>query len=113
MKVYSSSLTGDGDSTIFKVYSEQGTNEIERIGFTLNGTWNSATVKLYVCMAPDISPQVFTHTCDTSGTALSYTDDASGILDLPDGTLIKATVSGSGSPVPAIEFTLRGDVAKA
>jgi len=86
MNVYSSSLSGDGDSTIFKAYNPQGTAEIERIGFTLDGTWNSATVKLYVCMNPDVSPNVFTHACDSSGSALSYTDDVSGIIEIPDGT---------------------------
>ena len=111
MRVYTDTLSADGSSTTYLIEGAQGTEEIERIGFSASGTWGSGTLTLYVCLNPSASPQVFVNVCDSSGTALGYTADVSGNLEVSGGALVKATLSGSTTPSLAVTF--RGDIAKA
>jgi hypothetical protein len=111
MRVYTDTLSADGDSTTYLIEGAQGTQEVEHIGFSAGGTWGGGTLTLYVCFDPDASPQVFVPACDSAGSALGYTDDVSGLVNITGGSLVKATLSGSTSPSLAV--TLRGDVAKA
>ena len=103
MRTYAESITGDGDGNTYIIESTQGPDELERVFYTIDGTWGSGTVTLTVCIDTEASPQVFTDIPDGA-----FTADTAGYLNLPYGALIKGVTSGSTSP--ALTLTVRGDI---
>ena len=96
-------LTGDGDSHVFQVGgATPSSTSVENVGFQFGGSFNGATVTINTSMGG--SP------IDWEAEATTYTDTDADILNLPSGSLLKFTVSGSGSPIPNIRLTVNGDV---
>jgi len=102
---YSDTFAADGDSKIYKFNTGDTNQSVESVGFTLTGTWNSATITLYICADTTASPLVF-----AAVASASYTESVGDKWDIPTGCFFKLTASGSGSPIPALTAELVGDI---
>lgn len=102
---YSDTFAADGDSKIYKFNTPDSNQAVESVAFTLTGTWNSATITLYICADTTASPLVFAAVPDAA-----YTADTGDKWDIPTGCYFKLTASGSGSPIPALTAALVGDI---
>lgn len=107
---------GDGDSGIIRVgpidSNRGGAEDLYQVMISADWTGGDATVTPYLSNAPSESPRrwVAIKKLQDDGTdvALTRTDDFNLVLNLPTGTLVKWTVTGSGSPLPNISMTARG-----
>ena len=106
-RAYSDSFTGDGSGNIYKVNEPTGNANIEPVGFVMTGTWNSATITLHLCTNTGTSPLTFAAVPDAA-----YTADTGDKWDIPTNCYFKLVASGSGSPIPALSATVRGDISK-
>lgn len=75
------------------------------ISFQFSGSWNGATVTLYLCNIPSESPQRWAPM--TNG---DFTSDVADVMRLPAGAQFKAVCSGAGSPLPSIRASFRGQL---
>lgn len=115
MAVYTETLTGDGSSSQYRVVETPITdrglvpterrNNFEVIGFSLSGTWNSATATLELCLDETASPQVFVEV-----PAAAFTVDVADSWHIPAAAVFRVTVANSGSPQAALTLSVRGDL---
>jgi len=101
MKVYSQTLTADGDTSVYSVRNSREF-QVEKVGYSANGTWDSGTLTLYVCQAPDASTRVYSPV-----STVALTADGAGIFDVMPGCVFKLTLSGAGVSAD-IDIDLRG-----
>jgi hypothetical protein len=105
---FKSTLVANGDSDIFTVDSTDTNDAVVNVGFSIAGTWNSSTVSLKICPNTTESPQVY-----TAVTSAAYTSDTADSWDIPAGCNFKLTVSGAGSPIPALVYRIVGHIRQA
>lgn len=108
---------GDGDSQIVRVGPRRsdrigGTDGLYDVLFSADFAGGSATATPYLCNDPSESPRRWVPVKklqdDGTDVAITRTADFNLVIDAPAGTLLKWTVSGSGSPIPNISMTARG-----
>ena len=97
-------FTGNGSSPIMKADVEEAHGGAVSVGFTIAGTWSSATATLQLCADTTTSPLVFTNTSS------AYTANAAGVWTIPAGAYFKVTVSGAGSPIPNLKLSMVGPI---
>ena len=107
---------GDGDSGIIRVgprtTNRTGATDPVTVQFSASITGGSATLTPKLCNDPDESPRTWIEIkkLKDDGTYTSTAQTASFIMSLaimPE-SLVKWTVSGTGSPIPSITMTARG-----
>lgn len=79
--------------------------DAEVVTWQLSGTFSGATATWQVCADVTASPQVWTDLTDGA-----YTAAAADILVLTAGMAARINISGSGSPVPSITLSARGQI---
>ncbi len=108
---------GDGDSGIVLVGPRPDSiggdpPDLIQIAFYGDYSGGAATLTPYVCIDRSESPRrwIESKQVKDDGTEVSITRTADFyiVLQFPAGTLVKWTVSGSGSPLPSIILTARG-----
>ncbi len=107
---------GDGDSRIIQVgphdTNRGGAAGLFTVVFSADYTGGAATLTPNLCLNPTESPQRWVAFSklkdDGTDAAITRTADFNLSLDLPAQSQFKWTISGSGSPLPAIVMTARG-----
>lgn len=107
---------GDGDSMITRVgpidTNRGGAEDLYKVTYSADWTGGVGTLTPSFCNDPGESPRRWVDISklqdDGTDAALTRTDDFNLVLNLPAGSLVKWTVSGSGSPLPNISMTARG-----
>jgi len=108
---------GDGDSGIILIGQSDTLKPapIELVPITFQADYSgagAATVTPYYCADPGESPRRWTEVKkikdDGSSASVAQTADFVIVLSLPAGSIVKWTVSGSGSPLPSIDMKARG-----
>ena len=102
-KQYTDTFAADGDGSIYRVGVPDGNASVEPIGFTMIGTWSTATLTLHLCADITASPLVFAAVPDGA-----YTADTGDKWDMPTGCYFKIVASGGGSPT--LDATVNGDI---
>ena len=103
-KAASTTFTSDTELGPFVVGFTQGSGANEElISFQFDGTWDSATLTLYLCNEPATSPKVF-----TAMNGGAFTDDMADVLRLPTGAEFKVVCSGA-SKTTSVYAAFRGE----
>ena len=105
MNLRSYTWSADGNSDTYTVRSVTNQSQLERIGMTIGGTWDSGSVALMVSVDKGVT---FEPAESSPGTAAAWDDDTSLILEMPSGARFYLALSGSSSP--DLDLNLSGNI---
>ena len=106
----------DGDSQVVMVgpsdINRGGAEQLYAVVFSADMSGGAAILTPYLCNDPDESPRRWVAISklqdDGTDAAVTRAADFNMVMDLPAQSLVKWTVSASGSPIPNISMTARG-----
>jgi hypothetical protein len=104
---FRSGLTANATSAAYTTLAEESQNGLTYVGYSLSGTWNSATATVHICADTTDSPLTYV------ASALTATANVSGVWTLPAGCNFRIVVTGSGSPQSSLEYQITGQIGRA